>query len=159
MKAVVRRAIVTAFVVGAACSGLQAATVSFESIRKGRSSAIRGATEYVVARTQEQWKLALQETVTNQGGSPAGPAVALPPVDFKNQMVVGVLVPGSSSCTAGTIKQAELEQHRILVTYETWRHRSDEVCATAFTLVYHFVAIPVSDLEVQFVERKGAASE
>jgi hypothetical protein len=157
MRIAVRRAIVAALVASTASSGLHAETIPFVSVSTGRSGAIRGATEYVVARTPEQWTLALRKTVTSEGGSPAAPTPTPPPVDFKTQMVVGVLVPGSSSCTAGTIKQVELEQSRILVTYETWRYKADQVCAEAFTLIHHFVAIPASDLEVQFVERKAMA--
>lgn len=132
---------------------LHAEEVAFTSVRAGRTSAIPGKTQTVVARTVSQWRAAFQLPAVTQGESPPTP-IEPPEIDFDKQMIVGVLVPGSSSCTAGKIKRVEREPGRLVVTYETWPYRANQICAESFMLAYHFVAIPISELQVDFVERK-----
>ena len=151
-----RKTILATLLVCVASSTLSAVVVPFTTLKSGNTGAIYGETQYVVARSTTQWKSYFQLPVLSQGESPKDTYFFEPPaVDFEKQMVVGVLVPGSTGCTAGTIKQVEMEPHRILVIFETWRHRTDEICAAAFKLAFHFVAIPASDLKVEFLERKN----
>jgi hypothetical protein len=135
----------------------QDGTLGIESIEARTSPAIRAqrSPEFLVARTPAEWAAAWKLPSIDQRGEASRPIQPLPSVDFQNSMIVGIILPTSSSgCTGVTIHRAIVSNEQVIVKYRERKPRSGDICTQSFATAYHFVKVAASPLPVVFSEDK-----
>jgi len=136
-----------------ACHAAEGERLTFESLSQGKTSALRNRIDFVVARSGPELASAWALPWTDQHGELAGQPSRLPVIDFRNDMVVGVVGPAApSSCTTITIVQIRRDGGKVIVQYRGHKHTSDEVCLTAFHAPFAFARMRSTPLEIEFLE-------
>lgn len=124
-----------------------AQSVVFATLQIGSQSGIRTRSN-VVARTQAQWRTLWQQ---HTGGSKPRPP--LPPIDFSQEMVIGVFAGASPARTRITIETVTALRNQLSVTARA----AYDPTSREFNLAggpdspYHIVRVPRSSLKVVFV--------
>jgi len=133
----------------------QDGSLSIESVERRTSPAIRSqrSPEFLVARTSAEWAAAWKLPSIDQHGEASRPIQALPSVDFQRSMIVGIILPTSSSgCTGVTIHRAIVSNEQVIVKYREQKPQSGDICTQSFATAYHFVKVTRSPLFVVFAE-------
>jgi PrcB C-terminal len=120
---------------------------AFISVAKGNMSGQQIAKQ-VIVRTPAEWKALWKDHA---------PTEKMPPVDFANNMVVGVFL--GSKPTAGhdvEIISVRLQEKDLIVEYVQKQPGLGTVAAQILTEPYHLVSVPQHAGTVRFIQIAGS---
>lgn len=132
---------------GANASAVLQKNVEFVTLALGDSEIEPAEPVHLVIRNASDW-VTIWSAHTNQTATPA----PLPMVDFNREMVVGIVKYVPDPCHSLEIKKITRGNSSLLVEYTVRRKApADVLCMGVIVVGSHFVAVPESQLPVQFV--------
>lgn len=135
-----------AWLLGPVLTAALAADVAFLTVARGRSSG-QDTPREVVVRTEADWGALTKALATG----------ALPSIDFRARMVVGVFL--GTRPSAGfevEIVSVTTEGETLVVEYVERRPASGTITAQVLTEPFHLISIPKHDGPVRFVRPADA---